>query len=461
MSQPDRDAAAPAVLADPSLDRLDLGRGHGAIIGLQWGDEGKGQIVDVLTPRYDLVVRYNGGANAGHTVMIGDRRFALHLVPSGILNPGTINVVGNGVVVDPAGILEEIDGLRQCGVEVGGNLVVSDRAHVVMPYHKRADALMEKALAGARGVEHAIGTTGRGIGPCYADKAQRSTAIRMGELLNMGTLREKLPHIVAVKNRVLGALAAAAGEAFEPYDADQLADQLAAQAQRLAPHIRDTNAMLLEAMDLGKRLLFEGANACLLDVDHGTYPFVTSSNCSSLGIYAGAGVPGGSVGTMIGVVKTYTSRVGGGPMPTELLDATGEQIRRDGHEFGTTTGRPRRCGWLDLVAVRYAVRLSGITALACTGLSVLASLPQLKVCVAYECDGRRYDTVPADAALLGRIKPVYETFDGFGGPVDGCRGFDDLPTPARQYLRRIEQFTGVPVLLACVGRRRDQILVNA
>lgn len=461
MSESDRDAAAPAVLTAAPLDRLDLGRGHGAIIGLQWGDEGKGQIVDVLTPRYDLVVRYNGGANAGHTVMIGDRKFALHLVPSGILNPGTLNVVGNGVVVDPAGMLDEIDGLRQCGVEVGANLVVSDRAHVVMPYHKRADALMEKALAGARGVEHAIGTTGRGIGPCYADKAQRSTAIRMGELLDMRALRGKLPHIVAVKNRVLGALADAAGEAFEPYDADLLADQLAALAQRLSPHIRDTNALLLDAMDGGKRLLFEGANACLLDVDHGTYPFVTSSNCSSLGIYAGAGVPGGSVGMMIGVVKTYTSRVGGGPMPTELLDATGEQIRRDGHEFGTTTGRPRRCGWLDLVAVRYAVRLSGITALACTGLSVLASLPRLKVCVAYECDGRRYDTVPADAALLGRVKPVYETFDGFGGPVDGCRGFDDLPTAARQYLRRIEQFTGVPVALACVGRRRDQILVNA
>jgi adenylosuccinate synthase len=464
MSPTDRDAAAPAALAEPTPQPLDpqrLGPGHAAIIGLQWGDEGKGQIVDVLTPRYDMVVRYNGGANAGHTVMIGQRKFALHLIPSGILNPGTLNVVGNGVVVDPAGILDEIDGLRSHDVQVDDNLLISDRAHVVMPYHKRADALMEKALAGARGQEHAIGTTGRGIGPCYADKAQRSTAIRIGELLDMAALRQKLPHIVAVKNRVLAALADAAGEAFEPYDADQLADLLAEQAQRLRPHIRDTNAMLLAAMDEGKRLLFEGANACLLDVDHGTYPFVTSSNCSSLGIYAGAGVPGGSVGTMIGVAKTYTSRVGGGPMPTELHDDTGEQIRREGHEFGTTTGRPRRCGWLDLVAVRYAVRLSGITALACTGLSVLASLPQLKVCVAYECEGRRYDTLPADVALLGRVKPVYETLDGFGQAVDQCRRFEDLPAAARQYLRRIEQFTGVPVKLACVGRRRDQILVNA
>ncbi len=461
MKPPSSDTAAPAALADVPLDRLDLGRGHAAIIGLQWGDEGKGQIVDVLTPRYDYVVRYNGGANAGHTVMIGDQKFALHLVPSGVLNPAAINVVGNGVVIDPAGILDEMDGLRQRGVTIGENLRISDRAHVVMPYHKLDDVLMEKALSAARGDDQAIGTTGRGIGPCYADKAQRSTAIRMGELLDLPALKAKLTHTVAIKNRVLGALADAAGEAFEPYIVDQLFGLLNGWADRLKSHICDTTSLLYDAMAAGKRVLFEGANACLLDVDHGTYPFVTSSNCSSLGIYAGAAVPGGSVQSLIGVVKTYTSRVGGGPMPTELFDATGEQIRRDGHEFGTTTGRPRRCGWLDLVAVRYAVRLSGITALACTGLSVLAALPKLKVCVAYEADGRRFDTVPADAALLGRIKPVYETLAGFGQPVEGCRSFDELPAAAKAYLRRIEQFVGVPVAMACVGRRRDQILVNA
>lgn len=444
---------------DP-LAHLPLQPGHAAIIGLQWGDEGKGQIVDVLTGRYDLVVRYNGGANAGHTVMIGGEKFALHLVPSGILSPHILNVVGNGVVVDPQAMLQEIAGLRQRGVAVGGNLRISDRAHVVFPYHKLQDVLLDKALGAARGEGQKIGTTGRGIGPCYSDKAQRSTAIRMGELLDEKHLLDKLRHIARVKNLMLQALARDCGDRFEPLDAESLARQYADYGRQLAPHVCDTTQLLHQAMADGKRLLFEGANACLLDVDHGTYPFVTSSNCSSLGIYPGSSVPGGRVANVLGVVKTYTSRVGGGPMPTELLDDTGERLRQAGHEFGTTTGRPRRCGWLDLMAVRYAAMISGATGMACTGLSVLAGLPQLKVCVGYRYQGRELTAFPASAEVLASVEPVYRTFQGFDGPIEACRAFGELPAGAQDYVRFVEQFVGVPVVLACVGRRRDQILVR-
>ncbi|MCC7203516.1 MAG: adenylosuccinate synthase [Phycisphaeraceae bacterium] len=452
-----------AATADPAasnLDRLTLRGSHAAIIGMQWGDEGKGQITDVLTQKFDLVVRYNGGANAGHTVLIGEQKFALHLVPSGILNPKAINVVGNGVVIDPEAILSEIQGLRERGVVIGPNLLISDRAHVVLPYHKVQDRLLEQALNQGRGGGEMIGTTGRGIGPCYADKALRGTAVRMGELLDLPALRDKLRHIVDVKNHMLGALASGYGQAFEPFDAEAIYQQCAAWSQQLGAHIRDTTDLLHNAMESGKRILFEGANACLLDVDHGTYPFVTSSNCSSLGIYAGSAVPGGRVGDIIGVVKMYTSRVGGGPMPTELHDATGEQIRQTGHEFGTTTGRPRRCGWLDLVAVRYAARLSGCTGIAATGLSVLAGLPELKICVGYRYKGRDLPSFPADANVLKQVEPVYEALPGFGRPVAECTSFGELPGPAQTYIKRVEAFVGVPVILACVGRRRDQILVR-
>lgn len=452
-------APRPGSAADP-LAGLPLRPGHAAIIGLQWGDEGKGQIVDVLTGRYDLVVRYNGGANAGHTVMIGGEKFALHLLPSGILSPHVLNVVGNGVVVDPQAILEEIEGLRQRGVKVADNLRISDRAHVVFPYHKLQDVLLDRALGDSRGEGQKIGTTGRGIGPCYADKAQRSTAIRMGELLEDQHLSEKLRHIARVKNLMLEALAHSCGQQFEPLDAEALARQYAEYGRRLAPYICDTTHLLHEAMTAGKRLLFEGANACLLDVDHGTYPFVTSSNCSSLGIYAGSSVPGGQVTNVLGVVKTYTSRVGGGPMPTELFDETGERLRKVGNEYGTTTGRPRRCGWLDLMAVRYSAMISGATGIACTGLSVLAGLPQLKVCVGYRHQGRDVTAFPAAADVLAAAEPVYETLEGFAGPVDGCRRFGELPGAAQRYLRFVEEFVGVPVVMACVGRRRDQILVR-
>ncbi len=368
--------------------------------------------------------------------------------------------MGSGVVLDPAKILEEIAGLTERGVSVGDNLRISDRAHVVFPYHKLEDALLERALSRSAGPGQLIGTTGRGIGPCYADKALRSTAIRVGELLDAQHLREKLSHVVRVKNLILGALAGDCDEKFVPFDAGQLADEYLEYGRRLAQHICDTTRLLQEAIAAGKQVLFEGANAVLLDVDHGTYPFVTSSSCSSGGVYTGTGVPGATVTNVVGIVKLYTSRVGGGPFPTELLDQTGQRIRELGKEFGTTTGRPRRCGWLDLMAVRYAAAVSGATAITCTGLSVLAGLPELRVCVGYRYQGRKLEAFPADARVLLAAEPIYQEFEGFAGPIDHCRRFADLPPQARAYVEFVERFVGVPVRFVCVGRRRDQILAH-
>jgi adenylosuccinate synthase len=440
------------------FDKLDLASGHAAVIGLQWGDEGKGQLVDLLSERFDFVVRYNGGNNAGHSVHIGDQKFALHLVPSGILYPTTTNVIGNGVVIDPAGLLEEIRGLRARGVKVAENLRISDRAHVVLPYHRIEDGLYDQAVAQTWDGAAGIGTTGRGIGPCYADKALRVTAIRVGDLLHPEELRTRLVRIVAIKNVMLGALAAQCRREFKPFDAAALAEEYLGYGRELATHICDTPLLLDKAMRGGKRLLFEGANAALLDVDHGTYPFVTSSSCSSLGIYPGAGVPGGTLKSVLGIVKAYTSRVGGGPHPTELKDATGDRIREIGREFGTTTGRPRRVGWLDLCAIRYTARLSGATAIANTGLSVLSGLPRLKVCVGYRHEGREMEGYPCDSNVLAVAQPVYEELEGFSEPIDACRNFADLPAAARRYVEFIEKFVGVPVRAVCAGRRRDQIL---
>jgi len=436
-----------------------LATGHCAVVGLQWGDEGKGQIVDMLADQFDLVIRYNGGNNAGHSVHIGDQKFALHLIPSGIIHKGTLNVIGNGVVVDPVGILAEIKGLRERGVPVSGdNLRISDRAHVVLPYHKLYDRLLDMAIAKSSGDSAKIGTTGRGIGPCYADKALRSTAVRMGELTRPDQLATRLKHIIVVKNIELKALADACGEPFEPFIAEKLMAEYGGYGRELAPHISDTPALFHQSMQSGKRLLFEGANATLLDVDHGTYPFVTSSSTSSLGIYTGAGVPGGTLSNIIGIVKSYASRVGGGPHPTELLDATGDRIREIGKEFGTTTGRPRRVGWLDLTAIRYTARITGVTMIASTGLSVLAGLPKLKVCVGYRYKGQELPGFPADASILAEAQPVYHELEGFEQTIGDCRGFDELPPAARRYIEYMEAFVGVRVAMVCVGRRRDQIL---
>ncbi len=431
---------------------------HTAVVGLQWGDEGKGKIVDLLAADFDFVVRFNGGANAGHSVVVGPDKYALHLVPCGVLQPGKTAVVGNGVVIDPEVLIEEIEALTNRGVAIGDNLRLSDRAHVVMPYHKVADRLLEQATAATMGAQAAIGTTARGIGPCYADKATRTTAIRLADLCHPIELTERLPHIVALKNAYLEALARLAEADFEPFSAVELADWCTAQADRLAPYVADTGELLRQAIAAGHRLLFEGANGFLLDVDHGTYPFVTSSNASALGIAAGAGVPARTAGEIVGVVKAYTSRVGGGPFPTELGDAIGERIRQRGHEYGTTTGRPRRCGWLDLVAVRYAAQTSGASRLALTLLDVLSGLDELKVCVAYRLHGRTITRFPALANELIAVEPAYEIVPGFDESVQGARRWEDLPPAARQYLELIESYVGVPIWLVSVGPERSQTL---
>ncbi len=435
---------------------LHLTERHCAVTGLQWGDEGKGKIVDLLTEQFDVVVRYNGGANAGHSVQVGEDRYAMHLIPSGILYPDKINVLANGLVIDPGTLVGEMDQLGSRGIVFGDNFRISDRAHVVLPYHKLQDALFEQVVSSAQGESAKIGTTGRGIGPCYADKAQRSTAIRMGELLDPKQLGEKLSYIVAVKNVILEALANQCGQPYTPFEAAALAEEYTRYGQRLRPYVCDSAQLLHQATASGKRVLFEGANATLLDIDHGTYPFVTSSSCSSLGVHAGAGVPGRQVRQVIGVAKAYSTRVGGGPMPTELKDATGDLIRENGKEYGTTTGRPRRCGWLDVAAIRYSARLSGVTGICLMLLDVLSGLENLKVCVAYSYQGRRLEVIPADAGVLAEAEPIYENVAGFTQPITDCRRFVDLPPQAQAYVETIERHVGVPVVLVSVGPRRDQ-----
>ncbi len=455
-------AKAPAAGAGNRLaDHLGLHGGEAvAIVGLQWGDEGKGKVVDLLTPDFDLVVRYNGGANAGHSVQVGDQRYALHLIPSGILFPDKLNVLGNGVVVDPAVLLSEIDDLRTRGIAIEANLRISDRAHVVLPYHKLQDHLMDRALGQARGDASKIGTTGRGIGPCYADKALRSTAVRVGDLLDPDALRYKLKHIVFVKNKMLAALAQGCGEPFGQFNADQLADEFADYGRKLAQHICDTTALLHDALGQQQRILFEGANATLLDIDHGTYPFVTSSNCSSLGVGTGAGVPASKLAHVLGIVKAYSTRVGGGPMPTELLDDTGQRIRDIGREYGTTTGRPRRCGWLDLVAVKYSATVSGATGIALMLLDVLTGFDKLQICTGYVLDGKKLDHFPADPNALARVELLYEVLPGWSEPIADCRSLADLPENARNYVRFIENHVGVPIVMMSVGPRRDQVVLR-
>ncbi len=436
----------------------------GAVVGLQWGDEGKGKLVDLLAPRFDAVVRYNGGANAGHSVVVGGQRYALHLVPSGILSPGTQAVIGNGVVVDPERLLEEIATLQQRGVGTG-RLVISDRAHVVMPYHKAEDELRETLLSGSvtdqnaqsKGVISAIGTTKRGIGPAYADKVQRATAIRIGDLLRPGVLREKLEMICAMKNAIFTSLHTGT---HDPFDAFELAQRFGGLGERLRPMIRDTAYLLDDIRRSGGSILFEGANATMLDVDHGTYPYVTSSNASALGIGPGSGVPPQAISRIIGVVKAYSTRVGGGPMPTELFDATGDAIRQRGREYGTTTGRPRRVGWLDLVALRYAAMISGATELCITLLDVLAGEPELNLAIAYATSEGRTDRFIADGHALADATPVYETLAGFSQDISGVRSFDELPDAARAYVERVEAFVGVRVGIVSVGPDREQTIIR-
>jgi adenylosuccinate synthase len=433
---------------------------HTAVVGLQWGDEGKGKIVDLLTAQHDVIVRYNGGANAGHTVVVGSQRYAVHLIPAGILYSGKVCVIANGVVVDPQKLIEEIDALRTRGIEVGDNLRVSDRAHVVMPYHKEHDAALETVLSAsvAGDLDLSIGTTRRGIGPAYADKVHRSTAIRMGELLDPESLGAKLRVICALRQKELEAL----GVKAPPLNAEALAWQYSAIGRRLAPHITDTAYLLHDYLKEGRRILFEGANACLLDIDHGTYPYVTSSNCSTLGIPAGTGVPGSNIHRVLGIMKAYSTRVGAGPFPTEQLGSIGDRIRERGHEYGTTTGRPRRCGWLDLVAVRYSAMICGATALACMLLDVLSGFEELNICTYYRTpDGKVTERFIPDAVRLASIQPIYETLPGWSEEIDATTERCDLPPNARRYLERIEEILDLPVEIVSVGPERTQTLVEA
>ncbi|TVQ60115.1 MAG: adenylosuccinate synthase [Phycisphaerales bacterium] len=437
------------------------------MVGLQWGDEGKGKIVDILAARHDATVRYNGGANAGHTVSIKGERYALHVVPSGILTPGKHAVIGNGVVVDPESLLKEIDGLRARGVDVS-NLVVSDRAHVVLPYHKDEDAIRETILTGVAEDEHtdpgaekgdrSIGTTRRGIGPAYADKIHRATAIRVGDLLRPEALGPALHSACAMKSRTIPRIPSTPTAPSQEYDPESLLERLSACGERLRPHITDTVYMLHGLLDAGKSLLFEGANATLLDVDHGTFPYVTSSSTTVLGIGPGTGVSERRVGSVVGVMKAYCTRVGAGPFPTELRDATGERIRERGREYGTTTGRPRRTGWLDLVALRYAVMVNSVTTLSIMLLDVLSGFDEIKVCVAYRIDGVETDRFHPDARVLVRAEPVYVTLPGFAQDISAARSYDELPPTAKAYVERIESSVGVPVGIVSVGPNRDQTL---
>jgi adenylosuccinate synthase len=432
-----------------------------AVVGLQWGDEGKGKIVDVLTAGHDVIVRYNGGANAGHTVVVGDQRYALHLIPSGILYPDKSCVIGNGVVVDPEKLIQEMEGLEARGIKVGSNLVISDRAHVVMPYHKEQDAALEEYLSGVTAGERgnlSIGTTRRGIGPAYADKIHRSTAIRMGDLLDADYLASRLRVICRLRTEELKAL----GVQAPPLDPAALTARYAALGERLRPHVRDTVYHLHDCQRSGKSLLFEGANACLLDIDHGTYPYVTSSNCSTAGIHSGTGIPGRSLQRVIGIMKAYSTRVGSGPFPTELLDQTGSTIRERGREYGTTTGRPRRCGWLDLVAVRYSAMVCGATEIACTLFDVFTGFDELRICTHYRmADGTVTDRFIPDAKRLEGATPVYKTFKGWTEQVSDLPDRAALPRAARDYLDAVEQHVGVPLSMVSVGPERTQTLVTA
>jgi len=422
------------------------------VIGLQWGDEAKGKLVDLLAPQFDMVVRYQGGANAGHTVVAGEETYKLHHIPSGILHASVQNFITPGVVINPATMLDEIDGLAKRGVHCRDNLRISGRAHLVMPWHMAEDRQINATAV--RG--ESIGTTNRGIGPCYRDKVGRTHAIRMIDLVQPQR-DERIGTVAEQKIEILTKLGASAEELkqIQPEAAIAMA---ANWAERLGEMICDTTDLLLDACDQGKRILFEGAQGALLDIDHGTYPFVTSSNSSGVGVCAGAGVPPRWIQQVLGVCKAYSTRVGGGPFVTELEDATGQQIRELGNEYGTTTGRPRRCGWFDAVAVRYTARLSGVTRLALMMMDVLSHLDELKVCVAYELDGQRIERFPSHADELRRCRPIYETMTGWKQPVDDVRQMDEFPAGAIDYVRRIEQLVGVPVGVLSVGPDRAQTI---
>jgi adenylosuccinate synthase len=416
-----------------------------AVLGAQWGDEGKGKIVDMLTPGFSIVARYQGGHNAGHTVYAKGRKFVLRLLPSGILHEGITCVIGNGLVVDPQALFAEIDELAAAGISIGDRLVISDKAHLILPYHRELDLLSE-----ARRGERKIGTTSRGIGPAYEDKIARR-GVRVGDLANPASLADAVQHNVDARNRLI---------AESTMDWRQVLDDLARAWARMGPWVTDVSLFLARARAAGRSIMFEGAQGTLLDIDHGTYPYVTSSNATIGGVCTGLGVGPRAIDRVLGVAKAYTTRVGEGPLPTELSGEIGNRLRETGQEFGAVTGRPRRCGWYDAVAVRYACRVNGLDALALTKLDVLDGLPELKVCTSYRCHGTSLTEMPGDLSQLAACGPVYETLPGWSAPVAGVRRFDDLPREARSYVARLEEVTGVPAAIVSTGSSREDTILR-
>ena len=418
------------------------------LVGAQWGDEGKGKVTDLVSGDFDCVCRYQGGANAGHTVIANGHKLALHQIPSGVMYDGVLSVIGNGCIVDPSVMLEELDTLQGQGIDCAG-LRVSGNAHIVMPYHRDLDGAHEKNLG-----KNLIGTTKRGIGPCYMDKMNR-TGLRMQDMLDEDTFREKLAVALAYQNPILEKV-----YGLPTYTVEQICEDFLPYAERLRPYIIESSKLLNEELAAGKNILFEGAQATMLDIDHGTYPFVTSSNCTAGGAVTGSGVGPCNIERVLGVAKAYLTRVGSGPFPTELdfNEGVGKFLLETGHEYGVTTGRKRRCGWYDAVVVKYAAQINGLTDLAITKLDVLTGLDTIKVCTAYECDGVEYDTVPEHRAVFDHAKPKYIEVPGWQEDITGCKSFDELPQAAQDYIKLIEDLSGVKVSIVAVGPDREQTI---
>ena len=415
------------------------------VLGAQWGDEGKGKIVDLLTPHFSIVARYQGGHNAGHTVYVAGRKFVLHLIPSGILHEGVTCIIGNGVVVDPHALFAEIEELARLGIDVGDRLLISDKAHLILPYHRELDVLSE-----ARRGERKIGTTSRGIGPAYEDKIGRR-GIRVCDLVDTKALADEVRENVNARNQIIRE---------STLDWRAVYEELLGYGARMRRWTADASLYLSTAMREGRRVLFEGAQATMLDIDHGTYPYVTSSNATIGGVCTGLGVPPRAIGGVMGVAKAYTTRVGEGPLPTELFGEMAERLRESGQEYGASTGRPRRCGWYDAVVARYAARINGLDALAVTKLDVLDGLDEVKICTAYQLADRLVTELPADLATTGSYEPVYETLPGWSEPTRGARRFDELPAEARHYITRLEELSGVHAAIVSTGSDRDETIIR-
>jgi adenylosuccinate synthase len=430
------------------------GMSNVVVVGAQWGDEGKGKVVDLLTQHAQVVVRFQGGNNAGHTLVVDGQKTILQLIPSGILHSGKRCVIGNGVVLDPSVLVSEIDALKSRNLlQDDRQLLISAGAHVIFPWHKLLDSLREKSRGGG-----AIGTTGRGIGPAYEDKVARH-GIRVRDLLNKERLNRKISERLPTALEELKSLALSAKLPAPKLETQQVLAEFLGLGERLSPFVGDCSLFLQEQLRVGAKILFEGAQGTLLDVDHGTYPFVTSSNCVAGNAAVGSGVGPTALESVMGISKAYTTRVGGGPFPTELGDATGERLRSVGDEFGSVTGRPRRCGWLDAVVLRFAVRVNGLSGIALTKLDVLSGLPEVKICNAYELDGQQISEWPSDPEDLSRVKPVYEALPGWEEKLSAVRSVDELPVNARHYVRRVEELCGVPVVCISVGADRDETIL--